>query len=82
MDCQSLLLLLLLLLLLIHADGQLAWNYLKAFPVPFLEAGVQPGPPVVPTAESAFGRLAGAICFDLDHPLYMRQARHGGKGER
>ncbi|KAG2501955.1 hypothetical protein HYH03_000453 [Edaphochlamys debaryana] len=55
-------------------NGSLVWDYRKAYPVPVVEAQVVPGPPVLPTADSPYGRLGGAICFDLDRPSYIRQA--------
>lgn len=32
-----------------------------------------PGPGVIPTADTAYGRLATAICFDLNYPTTVRQ---------
>lgn len=59
---------------LITPLGDIAWNYHKAHPVPLIESNVIPGPPVVPTFDSPYGRLAGGICFDLDYPQYIAQA--------
>ena len=50
------------------------WNYRKAFPVPLVEANVQAGPAVLPVHDSVFGKLGGAICFDMDYPSYILQA--------
>jgi hypothetical protein len=53
---------------------ELLWSYAKAFPVPVTEAHITPGPAVLPVAPTALaGAVAGAICFDLDHPSYIRQ---------
>ena len=62
---------------LIAPDGSVAWNYLKAYTVPVVEADVRPGPPVLPVHDAPFGRLGGAICFDLDHPSYILQVGPG-----
>lgn len=59
---------------LFEPSGVIAWNYLKAYPVPIVENDVVAGPPILPTHDSRFGRLTGAICFDLDHPHYALQA--------
>ena len=59
---------------LLSPHGKLLWKYQKAFPVPIIEADVVPGPPVLATHHSPWGKLGGAICFDLDHPFYLRQA--------
>ena len=57
---------------LISPEGTLAWRYQKAYPVPFVEANVQPGPAILPIYESSrFGKLSGAICFDLDFSNYI-----------
>lgn len=70
---------------LINPKGDVAWNYLKAFPVPFIESNVKPGPPQVPIykhTDCGGGEddllcgltFGGAICFDLDFPQYIAQA--------
>ncbi|GFR43434.1 hypothetical protein Agub_g4515 [Astrephomene gubernaculifera] len=59
---------------LLGPDGVVVWDYLKAFPVPLVEAGVVAGPAHLPVADSPYGRLGGAICFDMDQPQYVRQA--------
>ncbi|KAG2445228.1 hypothetical protein HYH02_008696 [Chlamydomonas schloesseri] len=59
---------------LLSPNGSVVWDYLKAFPVPVVEAHVIAGPARMPIADSPYGRLSGAICFDLDRPLYTRQA--------
>eukprot|EP00198_Chlamydomonas_reinhardtii_P001342 XP_001690677.1 predicted protein [Chlamydomonas reinhardtii] len=64
--------------LLLSPNGSVVWDYLKAFPVPLVEAHVIAGPARMPIADSPYGRLSGAICFDLDRPLYTRQAGAAG----
>ena len=59
---------------LISPQGQVVWNYRKAHPVPGVEDDVDAGPEDLPTHESPYGKLAGAICFDLDFPNFIRQA--------
>jgi apolipoprotein N-acyltransferase len=61
--------------LLIDPRGQLAIEYRKAIPVPGFEARAsRSGPRQLPSCDSPHGRLAVAICFDLDFPAYIRQA--------
>ena len=51
------------------------WNYLKAHPVPLVEADVKGGPWRIPIYDSLnLGRLSGAICFDFDFPPLISQA--------
>ncbi|GAX76103.1 hypothetical protein CEUSTIGMA_g3546.t1 [Chlamydomonas eustigma] len=59
---------------LMQPDGTLAWNYLKAYPVPVVEDDVIAGPAQLPIHDSPFGRMSGAICFDFDHPHFALQA--------
>ena len=59
---------------LFQPNGEIAWNYLKAYPVPIVEDDVKPGPAQLPFHDSPFGRLSGAICFDLDHAHFALQA--------
>ncbi len=60
---------------LIDPSGEMRWSYLKITAVPGLEArtsrrGVAP----LPSDDTPYGRLAGAICFDMDFPPVIRQA--------
>lgn len=51
----------------------MAWRYVKSHPVPFVEAGVVAGPSHLPTYDHpTFGKLGGAICFDMDYPSFIR----------
>jgi apolipoprotein N-acyltransferase len=60
-------------LVAVRPDGSLAFRYHKAHPVPGdRETGADPRIPV--PAGSDFGRLAGAICFDMDFPALIRTA--------
>ncbi|CAO3572129.1 unnamed protein product [Mortierella alpina] len=55
--------------------GQVAFEYQKAHPVAMVETTVVPGPNKLPVADTEkFGRLGGAICFDLDFPNFIAQA--------
>lgn len=59
---------------LLDPTGHIAWSYAKAHPVPLIEADVSPGPEVLPVYDSKYGRLGGAICFDMDYSSFMYQA--------
>ncbi len=52
-------------------SGPILWDYLKTktFPDPD-----RPGDGKIPTAETPRGKLAGAICLDMDFPGLIRQA--------
>jgi apolipoprotein N-acyltransferase len=52
---------------LLDPTGAVVWDYQKAFPIPFAETLEYPGgPAVVPFVDTAFGRVAGVICYDTD----------------
>jgi apolipoprotein N-acyltransferase len=63
--------------LFLDPQGETAFDYFKQKPVPGGEAAQSIIPvhdyrlPVVPTS---YGRIAGAICFDMDFPCFVRQA--------
>ncbi|HEY6868091.1 MAG TPA: nitrilase-related carbon-nitrogen hydrolase [Candidatus Eisenbacteria bacterium] len=60
-------------LVAVRPDGSVAFRYHKARPVPGdPETGADRRIPA--PVESAFGRISGAICFDLDFPPLMRRA--------
>ena len=61
--------------MLVDPDGNVAWTYDKAHPIPGMEALI-PGDGRVPTVDTPYGRLASVICFDLDFPALARQAGH------
>ncbi|KAG0085981.1 hypothetical protein BGZ92_008556 [Podila epicladia] len=56
--------------------GKVLFEYQKAHPVFMVENTVQPGPRVVPVVNTTYGRVAGAICFDLDVDTFIEQAGH------
>ncbi len=61
--------------IMIDPDGNVVWNYHKAFPVPTGDGQeIAPGPAIVPITQTPFGRLASMICYDLDWMPYPRQA--------
>jgi len=60
-------------IILIKPDGELAWEYLKAKPVPIIEPSI-PGDGKIHTTETDLGKLAGVICYDMDWPGLIRQA--------
>ncbi|SES94085.1 nitrilase-related carbon-nitrogen hydrolase [Stigmatella erecta] len=57
-------------LILVGPEGNVAWRYVKARPVPGWEAEHSiPGSPEVPVLRgSGVGNVGGAICFDGDFP--------------
>ncbi|KAG0086826.1 hypothetical protein BGZ93_007159 [Podila epicladia] len=63
---------------LFDEQGNVLFEYQKANPVAMVETTVQAGPQVLPVADTKYGRLGGAICFDLDFPNFMAQ---GGQQE-
>jgi apolipoprotein N-acyltransferase len=64
--------------ILIEPSGDQAFTYRKARPVPGWEAQVSlAGDGQIPVLATPSGRLAAAICFDLDFPGLLRQAGVG-----
>ena len=61
----------------ITPDGDVKWRYLKARPVPGAEPIVD-GDGIIPVDQTGFGAIASVICFDMDHPVYIRQAGRSG----
>ncbi|MEI7769575.1 MAG: nitrilase-related carbon-nitrogen hydrolase [Chloroflexales bacterium] len=61
----------------ITPDGDVKWRYLKARPVPGMEQIVA-GDGVIPVDQTGSGAMASVICFDMDHPAYIRQAGRSG----
>lgn len=60
---------------LIDPSGEIRWRYAKTYPVVGLETGLYgQGPGRIPVVSSPFGRLAPAICQDLDFPWLIRLA--------
>jgi len=66
-------------LTLIQPDGRVAWEYLKARPVPGAESAHSVrGDGKLPELETPFGRLSSIICFDGDFPQLLAQAGTAG----
>lgn len=66
-------------LVLIRPNGQTAWEYNKARPVPGPEAEIQiKGDGKLRGLDTPYGRLSSVICFDGDFPQLLAQA--GGLG--
>lgn len=62
-------------IVLVTPEGQVGFEYLKAFPVPGGEAAASViGAPLLPVLDTPYGRIGAAICFDMDHHAYIRQA--------
>jgi len=58
----------------ITPNGEVKWHYLKARPVP--GEAVVAGDGIIPVDQTALANFSSVICFDMDHPAYMRQAAH------
>jgi apolipoprotein N-acyltransferase len=56
----------------IEPDGNIAWQYLKTLIVPGDNQVAGDGR--IQTSDTPYGRVAAAICFDLDQPILIRQA--------
>jgi len=62
-------------LVLIQPDGQVAWEYHKARPVPGPEAAMQVrGDGKLRALDTPYGRLSSIICYDGDFPQLLAQA--------
>lgn len=62
-------------LVLIEPNGQVAWTYDKAHPVPGMNAVVQVrGNGKLRELDTPYGRLSAIICFDADFPQLLAQA--------
>lgn len=59
---------------LFDPKGQIAFEYQKAHPVIMVETDTIVGPNHLPVADSEYGRLGGAICFDMDFQNFIAQA--------
>jgi apolipoprotein N-acyltransferase len=62
----------------ITPEGAVKWHYLKGRPVPGLESNIVAGDGIIPVDRTGFGAIASVICFDMDHPAYIRQAGRSG----
>jgi apolipoprotein N-acyltransferase len=66
-------------IVLVTPEGAIGFEYLKAYPVPGAEAAASVlGAPQLPTLDTPYGRIGAAICFDMDHHSYIRQASAQG----
>jgi apolipoprotein N-acyltransferase len=63
---------------LVTPEGDVAFTYRKAHDLPPDLALTRLGEKRIPTFDSALGRIAGAVCFDLEYPGYIRQAGLAG----
>jgi apolipoprotein N-acyltransferase len=63
-------------LVLIDPSGNVMWEYWKSIPVPGEPS--LPGDGLIPTQDTPYGRIAAAICFDMDFPGLIRQAGKAG----
>jgi apolipoprotein N-acyltransferase len=62
-------------LVLITPDGQVAWEYFKAHPIPGTEAAMSmTRDGTLRALGTPFGRLTAVICFDADFPQLLAQA--------
>ena len=62
-------------LVLISPDGHVAWQFLKAHPTPGPEAAeAVRSDGKLRWLDTPYGRIAGAICYDMDFPSLMMQA--------
>jgi apolipoprotein N-acyltransferase len=62
-------------IVLIDPEGRISYEYRKAIPVPGPEAAMQAtGDGLIKTADTPFGRIGAAICFDMDFPGHLKQA--------
>ncbi len=60
----------------IDPEGNVRFKYLKSFPVPGEPS--RQGDGKMPIVDTPYGRIALAICFDYDNPMYIRQAGAAG----
>jgi apolipoprotein N-acyltransferase len=66
------------LAVLVTPQGEIAFTYRKAHEIPPASYVTLLGKGPVSTYDTQYGRLAAAICFDLDHPGYLRQVGRAG----
>ncbi len=63
---------------LLDPTGATAWDYHKAYPTPGENMMIAAGPRTLPVVDTPYGRLAIAICYDVDFPDLIRQAGQAG----
>ena len=65
--------------ILIDPAGQVLWTYDKSHLVPYDEAFFTiPGTGILPVADTPYGRLSTAICYETYYPALIRQAGQNG----
>jgi apolipoprotein N-acyltransferase len=62
----------------ITPDGEVKWHYRKGRPIPGVESNIVAGDGVILVDQTGSGAIASVICFDMDHPVYIRQAGRSG----
>lgn len=63
----------------VNPSGQVAYTYVKSRLVPGLEASTSPaGDGRIRTEDTRYGRIASAICYDMDFPNLIRQVGRAG----
>ena len=59
---------------LVNPSGEVAYTYIKNRPVPGFEASTTPvGDGQIRSEDTQYGRIASAICYDLDFPDLIQQ---------
>ena len=66
------------LAVLVTPQGEVAFTYRKVHEIPPALYVTLLGKGPVSSYDTQYGRLAAAICFDLDHPGYLRQVGRAG----
>ena len=56
----------------IDPEGNIIWDFNKAYPTP--SDPINAGEKIIKTFDSPYGRIASAICFDMDFPTFINQA--------
>ena len=56
----------------IDPKGNIIWDFNKAYPTP--GDPIYAGEKIIKTFDSPYGRIASAICFDMDFPTFINQA--------
>jgi apolipoprotein N-acyltransferase len=61
--------------LLVTPKGEIAWEYLKSHLAPPEIPIINAGNSIIPYIDTEYGRIGNVICYDLDFPTYLRQAK-------
>jgi apolipoprotein N-acyltransferase len=63
-------------IVLFDPQGRVVWENWKAIPVPGPEAAISAlDDGRIKSVETPFGKVAGVVCFDMDFPGLLKQAR-------